>query len=105
MGVNGAFAPDEFFLILLSLLPVAMLAFSIPLPMVFRNGIEKGRITYYVMVGIVCGAGVLFSKVFKDGLHIDLSSGILFALLAILGIGVYALSWHLSVVFYQKREL
>lgn len=105
MGVNGTFSLNEFAVMMLSILLVSMLASSIPLPLIFRNGVEKGRIAYYVMIGIVCGAGILFSEVFKGNLQNDIPSGIIFVLLTVLGICVYVLSWYLSVVLYKKREL
>ena len=105
MHADGSFSPAAFALILLSLLLVSLLASSIPLPLIFRYGVEKGRIAYYVMIGFVCGAGILFSQVFKGGLRSGLPSGALFALLTAAGIGVYVLSWYLSVVFYKKRDL
>lgn len=105
MSMNGSFAAGEFAVMMLSLLIVSMLASSIPLPLIFKNGVEKGRIAYYVMIGIVCGAGFLFSGLFKGKWQYHLSPGIVFSALALLGISVYVLSWYLSVVFYKKREL
>ena len=105
MRVNGIFALDEFAVIMLSLTLVSMLASAIPMPLVFRNGVEKGRLAYYVMIGIVCGSGVLFSKIFSNHLLNDLPAGIIFTALMILGIVAYVLSWYLSIVFYKKREL
>ena len=105
MSVNGIFELNEFAVIMLSLMLVSMLASAIPMPLVFRNGVEKGRLAYYVMIGIVCGSGVLFSKIFTNHLLNDLPAGIIFTALMILGIVAYVLSWYLSVVFYKKREL
>ena len=105
MSVNGIFELNEFAVIMLSLTLVSMLASAIPMPLVFRNGVEKGRLAYYVMIGIVCGSGVLFSKIFSNHLLNDLPAGIIFTALMILGIVAYVLSWYLSVVFYKKREL
>ena len=66
---------------------------------------EKGRITYYVMVGVVCGLGggasVVLGKEISQ--HMALDSVLLVLLLIVAGI--YALSWYLSVVFFQKREI
>lgn len=105
MSVNGIFELNEFAVIMLSLTLVSMLASAIPMPLVFRNGVEKGRLAYYVMIGIVCGSGVLFSKIFSNHLLNDLPAGIIFTALMILGTVAYVLSWYLSVVFYKKREL
>ena len=105
MGVNGTFSAGGFAVTLLSLLLVSLLASAIPLPLIFKNGVEKGRLAYYVMIGIVCGAGILFSEAFGGRWPIDAHAGVLLALLTVVGIGLYVLSWYLSVVFYKKREL
>lgn len=105
MSINGTFAINEFIVIILSLQLVSFLVSSIPLPLIFKNGVEKGRIVYYVMIGIVCGFGALFSQAFKENLLSIQLSGFVFMGLMILGIGLYVLSWYLSVVFYKKREL
>lgn len=105
MNMNGSFAADEFSVMMLSLLLVSMLTSSFPLPIVFKNGVEKARITYYFMIGIVGAAGMLFSKVFKGEHQSDMSAGAIFAALAVVGICMYILSWYMSVWFYKKREL
>ncbi len=105
MSVNGTFSAGEFIVLMLSLLLVSMLASAVPLPFIFKNGVEKGRLAYYVMIGVVCGAGVLFSGLFEEGRTFEAPSELLFAGLSLLGVGVYVLSWCLSVRFYEKREL
>lgn len=105
MSVNGTFAAEEFTVMMLSLLLVAMLASSIPLPLIFKHGVEKGRIAYYLMIGFVCGSAVLFSEYLKSDRLNSIPSALIFALLSVLGIGIYFLSWYLSIVFYKKREL
>lgn len=104
MSVNGTFVIGEFVIIMVSLLLVSMLASSIPLPLIFKNGVEKGRIAYYIMIGIVCGAGFMFSQIFKNNLLTKIPSVIIFAAGVVLVIGVYILSWYLSIVFYKRRE-
>lgn len=105
MSVNGGFVLSEFTLLMLSLLLVSLVIPSVPLPFIFRHGVEKGRMAYYVMIGLVCGCAVLFSEAFSGKLRINITSGIIFALLIALGICMYIASWRLSVKLYKKREL
>lgn len=105
MKAGDTFRAEEFAAMMFSLLLVSLLASSIPLPFVFKHGVEKGRMAYYVMIGIVCAAGVLFSGWFKRGFTTVLPEGVLFALFMAAGIGVYVLSWYLSVRAFEKREL
>ena len=77
---------------------------SFTLPLMIKLGVEKGRIAYYVMIGLATALAVFL----PDIVYADLSKGvnISFASLAILAaIVLYAGSWYLSIVFYKKREI
>ncbi len=83
----------------LSLVPTAFL-----LPFIYKFGAEKGRIAYYVVIGAFCA--VLGGLGAFQGQPITLPDGNLMNVLVILAsLLVYALSWVLSVKFYEKREL
>lgn len=103
MKVTGTFAPGDFFVLMLSVLIVSLVTSSISLPFMFRSGVEKGRLSYYIMIGFVCAASVFASDVFKRTEKV--TPGVLFTVLAVIGIGVYLLSWYLSIRFFEKREL
>ena len=105
MRINGTFIPGDFAVMILAILIVSTMSSSIPLPFIFKYGAEKGRLAYYVMIGFVCAAGALFSELFKGKFQNGSSSGTLFLLLSVIAICVYILSWYLSTMFYQKREL
>ncbi len=83
------------------LLGLAVAAPSLILPFIFKNGSEKGRMAYLIVVGgifalAVCGTLVL-KKLDLVGVPMDLS--VLPA--AVL---LYPASWALSVRWYEKRE-
>ena len=105
MHADGSFEPLPFTVLMLSALMVAAVSSSISLPFIFKYGAEKGRIAYYVMIGFICAASVLFSELFQGDIPAEISSGVVFAVLSAVCVGVYALSWYLSVVFFRKREL
>jgi len=105
LGISNAFHADDFLVLMLLMLILATLASSICLPFVFKLGVEKGRTAYYVMVGLVCGGSVVASKLFRGGMQTAIQPNLPLLLLALAGIGIYILSWHLSIVFYQKREV
>lgn len=105
MAVNGNFVLNDLLVLILLMLSVAVITSSITLPFVFRLGVEKGRAAYYVMVGFVCAASVLLTNLFKEPLQTEIQPNLLLLLLAAAGVGVYVLSWYLSIVFYRKREL
>ena len=105
MSVEGDFAFENFAVLMLLMLIVSTLSSSICLPFVFKLGVEKGRTAYYIMIGFVCGASVLASSILRGQLMSEIQPNLILALVAIIGVGVYILSWYLSVMFFRKREL
>ena len=105
MSVAGGFVFGDFAVLMLLLLIVSTLSSSISLPFVFKLGVEKGRTAYYIMIGFVCGASVLASSIFRGQLMTEIQPNLILAVIAIVGIGVYILSWYLSVSFFRKREI
>ncbi len=105
MALCGNFAFDAFLSMLLSSLAISTLTPAITLPFIFKYGVEKGRIAYYVMIGFVCGAGVLFSEFLKTKAATALSEEWLLVLFIAVAAAAYALSWMASVTVYKKREL
>jgi len=105
MTVGGNFVFGEFAVLMLLLLTMATLTSSISLPFIFKLGVEKGRTAYYVMIGFVCGASVLASSFLRGQLVSEIQPNAFLAILATVGIGVYILSWYLSIIFFKKREI
>ena len=95
----------DFSVLMLLMMSMAALTAAIPLPFIFKLGVEKGRMAYYIMIGFACAASVLASNALRDQLLPELRTDIFLWILLILGIGAYSLSWYLSVVFYKKREI
>lgn len=104
MAMAGSFALQDFAVLMLLMLCVSTIASSITMPFVFKLGVEKGRVAYYVMVGVVCGGIVVASSIFRGQMQSDIQANAPLTVVALVCIGIYALSWYLSVVFYQKRE-
>jgi len=105
MAAAGNFIPGKLAILILLLLIVSTLSSSICLPFIFKLGVEKGRTAYYVMIGFVCGASALASGLFGDQPGAEIKPGIILSLLAAVSIGVYVLSWYMSIVFFKKREI
>lgn len=105
MAVSGNFVLGDFAVLMLLMMIVSTLTSSICLPFVFKLGVEKGRMAYYVMVGFVCAASVVASSIFRGQLAAEIQPNSVLAVLATAGVGVYILSWYLSVVFFKAREM
>lgn len=87
-----------------SLTSVCLVAPSVLLPFVFRYGVEKGRIAYYCVIGVVCG--VIFSMLsMVNSLMIFEKIGKSFGIYILAGsIVLYIISLLLSVKFFEKRK-
>lgn len=90
-------------LIFVGVLPVAVL-----LPVVFRWGVETGRILYYVVLAAMMACGFVVAKII-DNRNMVLAQLILknsaFVLLVLLSLVLLVISWRISLRAYQTREL
>lgn len=86
------------------LLPIGLVGPALLMPVIFRLGVEKGRLFYYLLVGVVCAAAVIFSR--GEG-PVDPTARLeLGGALPVIGsLAIFALSWLLSVFLYKRREL
>ena len=105
MGAGGSFVLSDFLAMLMMLLAVATVTSSITLPFIFKLGVEKGRIAYYAMIGFICAASAAGALVFKEQPSAGIQPNALLVVLTLAGIGLYILSWYLSIVFYKRREI
>lgn len=81
----------------LSMIAMELLSPALTLPFVFRFGVEKGRMAYYLVIG---GGGAAVMLFMSGGLQPSLPV----ALLCMGAIVLYVLSWVLSKKLYEKRE-
>ena len=75
---------------------------AVSLPMMFRFGVEKGRLWYYATLVLIGGASGASAGVATDLFSEGLPSFLW--LIPVLGVVMFALSWLLAIRFYQKRE-
>ena len=86
------------------LLPIGLVGPALLMPVIFRLGVEKGRLFYYLLVGVVCAAAVIFSR--GEGSVNPTARLELGGALPVIGsLAIFALSWLLSVFLYKRREL
>ncbi len=101
----GTFELGAFAVFMMLVITMSLIASSISLPFMFKYGVEKGRLAYYVMVGIISAGTVASSKLMTEKIQqkADLSGTL--PIVCFIGIAIFALSWYLSIIFYKKREL
>ncbi len=105
MGIEGEFVLTEFLVLMMLLLIMATVSSSLTLPFIFKLGVEKGRAAYYVMIGVMCAGSIIASNLLSGEMQTEIKLNGILPIVCLVGIGIYALSWYLSIVFYKKREI
>lgn len=105
MHLDGSMDLAGLVLLLSTVLLLSALASSIAMPFMFRWGVEKGRIAYYVMIGIVCASSFLAEDLLQGIAAGSETVGGVTPLFCLGAAALYALSWYLSVKGYEKRQL
>ncbi len=86
------------------MLPVSLIPTALLLPFIFKFGAEKGRIAYYVLIGVFCAMIALLGGF--DAQPLSLPAGAPLNIITLTAsLLIYATSWLLSIKFYKSREL
>lgn len=105
MNMNGTFQLNDYIVLMPMMLIMITITSSISLPFIFKFGVEKGRTANYVMIGAVCAGSAAATSIFEAAPQTEIQLNGFLAVLCLVGIGIYALSWYLSIMFYKKREI
>lgn len=102
-----AFNGEKLLSMFFTFVPFAVLPAAFLLPFIYKFGANKGRIVYYIILGVVCAAigAVAFqdTEAVPGGVFtLDLTVGVMIFVLSLAVLGV---SWMLSIRFYRKREI
>lgn len=104
MNIKGTFSLDSYLITITILFSLSCFSSSVCLPYMFKFGVEKGRLAYYITLGSISGGGVALLNVSLDYIQTFISADTLMVIMCVISISLYALSWYLSIVFYKKRE-
>ncbi len=86
-----------------TLLSIALLLPALMLPLIFKLGVEKGRVFYLGGIGVIMAlVGIGYARIAESGIHWDISVPPM--LIPLISIVLYILSWRLSIRFYEKRD-
>lgn len=104
MSAAGDFVLKEFLVLMMLLVIMASVSSSLTMPFIFKLGVERGRAAYYVMIGVVCAGSIIASNLLSGEMQTEIKMNGILPIICLIGIGIYVLSWYLSVLFYKKRE-
>lgn len=107
MGITGVFSASELGELANTLMTIALLLPALMLPLIFKLGVEKGRVFYIAAIGTIMAVSALFFARFSEmGIQFDFSIPPIARTVALplLAIVLYILSWRLSIHFYEKRD-
>ena len=96
------FPPQTLLSMLGAIYGLSLFISAVSLPMMFKFGVEKGRLWYYATLVLVGGASGASAGVATDFFNEGLPSYVW--IIFVFGVVIYALSWLLAIRFYQKRE-
>lgn len=103
--VAGDVSIDGLIMICVAALAAAVLSPCIILPFVFKLGSVKGRIAYYVVIFAVWAILGGIQSVYENAVMAEPVSLLTTALgIVIFSVIAFAVSWWLSIRFYEKRE-
>lgn len=98
------FNVSDYLGILSIIIAVSFLAPSLCMPFIFKYGMNKGRIAYFIVMGVACASGYIFLS--HAELLFDRFSTILInTVMCVLSVLIYALSLFISVTVYKRREV
>ena len=98
MILGGGFVLEQLAVVGTALLVLGCLGPALILPYVFKYGAEKGRIAFYITVGVFSGVAAVLAGM---GFQIQTVAHGLWPLAVVAGVSIllYALSWRLSIRF------
>ncbi len=109
---NSTFELTSYITLITSSFSMTIIAQSFILPIIFKLGVEKGRIAYFIIIGIMCGGGIAAYTIFNEETTIKLniisniSSYITSPIIILLVSAIlFVCSFLLSARFYKNREL
>ena len=94
-------------LLLGQMLILALFPAALALPFIFKLGVEKGRLGYFITIAVICASAFIMPEFAKSGVlqALRISPGLLFVLILAASLVFYTASWQLSIRFYEKREI
>ena len=95
---------DNIILFIAYMITISLVISSIPITFMFRFGVEKGRMAYYIMIGFFTAMSFVFAGIIEDFRLINVNEYMLSVGMIVIGISFYMLMWYLSIKLYSKNK-
>ena len=95
---------NNMFLFGACMITVSLVVSSMPLVFMFRFGVEKGRMAYYVLLGFFVALSFMFTNIIEGIEVLRINEYLLSVLLIIVGIVLYLIMWNASIKLYSKNK-
>lgn len=105
MCINGEVVLEGIIWLISLFMALGLIGPSIMLPFIFRFGVEKGRIVYYIVVGVLCGGSTMVVTDRGNIFSVTTSAHEIVIGILIVTVVVFAVSWLVSVKICEKRDL
>ena len=104
MYTNGVFLTKKIFNLIAIMLTIFFAA-SLPIPLMYKFGAERGRVIYYIITfAIFTGLSIILGIWNSNGAR-DLSFlGNLSGFVPLIGAFLYLLTWRLSILLFERKE-
>lgn len=94
---------DSVFATLGMLSVVGVITPSIMLPVIFKFGVDKGRFVYYIII-IALSSGIASIMEINKRVNFNFNTYMFIILSIVIPLMIMAVSWRLSIIFYEKRD-
>jgi ABC-type transport system involved in multi-copper enzyme maturation permease subunit len=103
MALHAALSLPDFVSLMYALIGLSCMVPGVMLPFLFKFGVKKGRI--YALAVLACFTCLWVVSITGSYTEIQPLHVPWMRALCLIGVAIYALSWFLSILFYQKREV
>lgn len=104
MIMHKSFILDDFLLLIGTISIIGLICPSIFLPLIIKLGAEKGRIAYYIFVGLLCAIITIVSGNLSLPMN-KLDPKFFVTIVLILSIIMYIISLNISIKIYENKEI
>lgn len=82
---------------------VGVITPSIMLPVIFKFGVDKGRFVYYIII-VALSSGIASIMEINKRMNFNFNTFMFIILSIVIPFIIMAVSWRLSIMFYEKRD-